>query len=73
MNYLILYLAVGTLLMFVMELWINPHKEEIAIINQEDEPFEFDWITRSFNIILWPITLAIVLRHMIEWVKKHFK
>ena len=34
-NYLILYLAVGTLLMFVMELWINPHKEEIAAINRE--------------------------------------
>ena len=67
------YLGIGLLIMFVMELWINPHKEEIATINEEDEPFEFDWITRIFNIILWPITLAIVLKHMVEWVKNHFK
>ena len=43
-----IYIALGVLLMFSLELLISPHKEEIAIINQEDEPFEFDWITRVF-------------------------
>ena len=43
---------------------------EIAIINQEDEPFEFDWITRVFCTLIWPVTLAIVIKHLIEWIKK---
>ena len=65
-----IYIAFGVLLMFSLELLISPHKEEIAIINQEDEPFEFDWITRVFCALIWPVTLAIVMKHLIEWIKK---
>ncbi|MAW84776.1 MAG: hypothetical protein CL832_10360 [Crocinitomicaceae bacterium] len=70
MIFFISYIAIGALLMFVLELWIDPHKEEIALINQEEKPFEFDWITRTFCVLIWPVTLAIVLKHMIEWIKK---
>tara|TARA_X000000950_G_C13365484_1_gene438218 strand:- start:4 stop:231 length:228 start_codon:yes stop_codon:yes gene_type:complete len=70
MIFFISYIAVGALLMFVLELWTDPHKEEIALINQEEKPFEFDWITRTFCVLIWPVTLAIVLKHMIEWIKK---
>lgn len=65
-----IYLALGVLLMFILESLIDPHKEEIAIINQEDEPFEFDWFTRTFCTLIWPVTLAIVLKHLLEWIKK---
>ena len=64
------YLAIGVLIMFAMEVWINPHKGEI--VNEEEE-FKFDWVTRIFNIILWPITLAIILRHLIEYIKNILK
>ena len=71
---IISYLAIGVLIMFAMEVWINPHKEEIGeIVNEEEEEFKFDWTTRIFNIILWPITLAIILKHLIEWVKNILK
>ena len=56
--------------MFALELLISPHKEEIAIINQEDDPFEFDWFTRVVFAIIWPVTLAIILKHLIDWLKK---
>ncbi len=65
-----IYLAIGTLLMFVLESLIDPHKEEIAIINQEDDPFEFDWFTRIFCALIWPVTLAIVMKHLVDWIKK---
>ena len=65
-----IYIALGVLLMFSLELSISPHKEEIAIINQEDEPFEFDWVTRVFCALIWPVTLAIVMKHLLEWIKK---
>lgn len=65
-----IYIALGVLLMFSLELLISPHKEEIGIINQEDEPFEFDWVTRVFCALIWPVTLAIVIKHLIEWIKK---
>lgn len=65
-----IYITLGTFLMFVLELWMYPHKEEIALINEQEKPFEFDWITRIVCAIIWPVTLAIVLKHMIEWIKK---
>lgn len=67
------YITLGTFLMFVLELWMYPHKEEIALINEQEKPFEFDWITRIVCAIIWPVTLAIVLKHMIEWIKKFYK
>jgi len=67
------YIAIGALIMFIMEVIINPHKEEIAAINQEDEPFQFDWITRTFCIVAWPIAFAIILKHAIQWVKNILK
>ncbi len=68
-----IYITLGTFLMFVLELWMYPHKEEIALINEQEKPFEFDWITRIVCAIIWPVTLAIVLKHMIEWIKKFYK
>jgi hypothetical protein len=56
-----------------MEVIINPHKEEISVINKEDEPFEFDWITRTFCIVAWPIALAIILKHAIQYIKNILK
>jgi hypothetical protein len=70
---LINYIAIGALIMFIMEVVIDPHKEEIALIEQEDEPFQFDWITRTFCIIAWPIALAIILKHAITWIKNILK
>ena len=65
------YFAIGALIMFGMEVWIDPHKEEIEAINEEE--LKFDWITRLFNIVLWPITLAIILKHLIEYLKNILK
>tara|TARA_B100001093_G_scaffold297539_1_gene283736 strand:- start:551 stop:772 length:222 start_codon:yes stop_codon:yes gene_type:complete len=65
-----IYITLGTFLLFVLEMWMYPHKEEIALINEQEKPFEFDWVTRIVCALIWPVTLAIVLKHMIEWIKK---
>ena len=65
------YFAIGALIMFGMEVWINPHRE--PVYGEDGEELNFDWITRIFNIVLWPITLAIILKHLIEWVKNILK
>lgn len=65
------YFAIGALIMFGMEVWIDPHKEQIEEINEEE--LKFDWVTRLFNIVLWPITLAIILKHLIEYLKNILK
>ena len=70
---LINYIAIGALIMFIMEVVINPHKKEITTIEQENEPFQFDWITRTFCIVAWPIALAIILKHVVEWIKNILK
>ena len=65
-----IYITLGTFLLFVLEMWMYPHKEEIALINEQEKPFEFDWVTRIVCALIWPVTLAIVLQHMIERIKK---
>ena len=65
-----IYITLGTFLLFVLEMWMYPHKEEIALINEQEKPFEFDWVTRIVCALIWPVTLSIVLKHMIEWIKK---
>jgi hypothetical protein len=67
------YIAIGALIMFIMEVIINPHKEKIAAIEKEDKPFQFDWITRTFCIVAWPLALAIILKHAIQWIKNILK
>jgi hypothetical protein len=56
-----------------MEVIINPYKEKIAAIEKEDKPFQFDWITRTFCIVAWPLALAIILKHTIQWIKNILK
>jgi len=65
------YFAIGALIMLGMEVWIDTHKEQIEEINEEE--LKFDWVTRLFNIVLWPITLAIILKHLIEYLKNILK
>ena len=65
------YLAIGALIMFGMESSINTNKEQIKEINEEE--VKFDWVTRIFNIVLWPITLAIILKHLVEYLKNILK
>ena len=66
------YFAVGLLIMFAMEVWINPHNEEKEEVVEDDEgKFTFDWKTRIFNIVLWPITFAIILKHFIDYLKTY--
>ena len=67
------YVAIGALIMFIMEVIINPHKNEISAINKEDEPFEFDWVTRTFCIVAWPVAFAIILKHAIQYIKNILK
>jgi len=67
------YIAIGALIMFIMEVIINPHKEEIAAINHFYEPLQSTWITRTYFIVAWPVALAIILKHAIQWIKNMLK
>jgi hypothetical protein len=60
------YIAIGALIMFIMEIIINPHKKPIE---QEDEPFEFNWVVRTFCLVAWPVAFAIILKHVIQYIK----
>ena len=61
------YLGIGLFLMFVLEALIYAYANKIEFIGEEVP--EFDNFTRIFCSIIWPITLAIVLKTVID----HFK
>ena len=65
------YLAIGALLMFTMEVWINPNVE--SSIDSEEDELKFNWITRGVNILIWPVTFAIILKHTIQYIKNILK
>ena len=68
---LINYIAIGVLLMFIIECLINSHSHQMEYIGEEVPTF--DNFTRAFCAIIWPITLAIILKHIITWIKNILK
>ena len=61
------YLGIGLFLMFVLEALIYAYASKIEFMGEEVP--EVDNFTRIFRSIIWPITLAIVLKTVID----HFK
>ena len=68
---LINYLAIGALLMFAMECLISSYSHQMEFIGEEVPTF--DNFTRAFCAIIWPVTLAIILKHAITWIKNILK
>lgn len=68
---LINYLAIGVFLMFVMECLINSYSHQMEYIGEEVPTF--DNFTRVFCAIIWPITLAIIIKTIIDQIKNILK
>lgn len=68
---LINYIAIGALLMFTIETIISSYSNQMEYIGEEVPTF--DNFTRIFCTIAWPITLAIVLKHAIQYIKNILK
>ena len=64
---LVNYLAIGALIMFAIECLISSYSHQMEFIGEEVP--EFDNFTRIFCSIIWPITLAILLKTIVD----HFK
>tara|TARA_B100001093_G_scaffold69578_1_gene60094 strand:+ start:2888 stop:3100 length:213 start_codon:yes stop_codon:yes gene_type:complete len=65
------YLAIGIFLMFALEAIIKTYSNQIEYIGEEVPTF--DNFTRAFCAVIWPVTLAIVLKHMVQFVKNILK
>lgn len=65
------YIAIGVLLMFSLESLIKINSNKIE--NMGEVVPQFDNFTRIFCAIIWPITLAIVLKHAINYIKNILK
>ena len=68
---LINYIAIGTFIMFAVENIIHSYSHQMEYIGEEVPTF--DNFTRIFCSIIWPVTLAIVLKHAIQWIKNILK
>ena len=64
---ILIYLGIGIFLMFVLEALIYAYANHIEFIGEEVP--EFDNFTRLFCSIIWPVTLAVILKTVID----HFK
>jgi len=68
---LINYISIGILILFLIENIVNSHSSKIEFV--EGDTFVFSNPIRIFCVIIWPITLAVVLKHTIQWVKNILK
>jgi len=65
------YLGVGIFLMFVLEALIYAYANHIEFIGEEVP--EFNNFERLICSIIWPITLAVILKSVIDQLKKLLK
>ena len=68
---LVNYLAIGALLMFAIECLISSYSHQMEYIGEEVPTF--DNFTRVFCAIIWPITLAIIIKTTIDHIKNILK
>ena len=68
---LINYLAIGAFIMFAMECIISSYSRQMEYVGEEVPTF--DNFTRILCTIAWPITLAIILKHAIQYIKNILK
>ena len=62
------YVVIGISFMFLLEHSTERSKEVMEYYGEEVP--KFNWFDRIFNIILWPITLGVFLKHVFEIFKK---
>ena len=68
---LINYIAVGAFIMFAVESIIGSYSHQMERVGEEVPTF--DNFTRIFCAIIWPVTLAIILKHAIQYIKNILK
>lgn len=68
---LVNYIAIGAFIMFAMECIIGSYSNQMENIGEKVPTF--DTFTRIFCTIAWPITLAIILKHTIQYIKNILK
>ena len=68
---LINYVAIGAFIMFALQSIISSYSHQMEYIGEKVPTF--DNFTRAFCAIIWPVTLAIILKHTITWIKNILK
>ena len=51
--------------MFLLEVLTHTFSDHIVSIDPEEDP-SFDWFTRIFTIVLWPVQLAYIFNAFIK-------
>lgn len=64
---ILVYLGIGIFLMFALEALIYAYANHIEFIGEEVP--KFDNFTRLFCSIIWPVTLAIMIKAIIDYIK----
>tara|TARA_B100000282_G_C31535371_1_gene400422 strand:- start:456 stop:668 length:213 start_codon:yes stop_codon:yes gene_type:complete len=65
------YLGIGFFLMFVLEVLIYAYANHIEFIGEEVP--EFNNFERIICSVIWPITLAVILKSVIDQLKNLLK
>ena len=61
--FIIYYLLVGVGIMFVLDVHLSVHKDEIKELTGED--MNYDNATRIFMIVAWPALVIIMIRRLL--------
>jgi Na+-driven multidrug efflux pump len=63
LEYLSYYLIIGVIFMFVIDALMYAFYNQIISLNEDPS---FDWYTRIFTIVVWPVTLVVIIKGFIE-------
>ena len=64
-SYIFWYFMIGVIFMFLLEVLTHTFSDHIVSIDPEEDP-SFDWFTRIFTIVLWPVQLIYIVNAFIK-------
>ena len=64
-SYIFWYFMIGVIFMFLLEVLSHVFYDHIVAIDPDEVP-SYDWFTRIFTIVLWPVQLVYILHAFIK-------
>ncbi len=64
-SYIFWYFMIGVIFMFLLEVLSHVFYDHIVAIDPDEVP-SYDWFTRIFTIVLWPVQLVYIVNAFIK-------
>ena len=64
-SYIFWYFMIGVIFMFLLEVLSHVFYDHIVAIDADEVP-SYDWFTRIFTIVLWPVQLVYIVNAFIK-------